>query len=162
MLGVVRDAAEATGLPVRVIRRDAVRRCGPLGGVFTGLKRFRAPALIFLACDMPLVSEGLIRWVLGRYRSAGRPVFVSAGHDCGPGFPFILPGSAVEAVERQISGGQFSLNALAKKLGAKIVQPPVSWRGQLANVNDAQDLAAVRAWRGNVAAERARPRAQQR
>src|SRR5262245_53027899 len=38
MLTHAKQAAQALGLPVRVIRRDIVPRCGPLGGVLTALK----------------------------------------------------------------------------------------------------------------------------
>lgn len=37
LLGHVRLAAAETGWPVRVIRKDLVERCGPLGGVLTGM-----------------------------------------------------------------------------------------------------------------------------
>ena len=59
LLAHVRRAAKELGLPVRVIRRDLVPRCGPLGGVFTALKTSRADAELFLACDMPFVSASL-------------------------------------------------------------------------------------------------------
>ena len=42
LLQHVRTAARSLGVPVRVIRRDSVPRCGPLGGIYTGLKRTRA------------------------------------------------------------------------------------------------------------------------
>ena len=61
LLAQVRDAAQTLGCPVRVIRRDLVTRCGPLGGVFTALKTSRAEAVLFLACDMPFVSPELLR-----------------------------------------------------------------------------------------------------
>src|SRR5262245_26747021 len=59
MLGHIRKTAEATGLPVRVIRRDCVPKCGPLGGIYTALKTTEADAILFLACDMPLVTTEL-------------------------------------------------------------------------------------------------------
>jgi molybdopterin-guanine dinucleotide biosynthesis protein A len=73
MLGRIRVAARATGLPVRVIRRDAVPRCGPLGGIYTALQSTRAEAVLFLACDMPFVTPELIQWVSEQSnRTAGR------------------------------------------------------------------------------------------
>src|SRR6266566_1093085 len=64
MLGHIRGEARKLGFPVRVIRRDAVPRCGPLGGVYTALKTTRAHAVVFLACDMPFVSADLIAFLL--------------------------------------------------------------------------------------------------
>ena len=82
LLAWVRAAARATGWPVRVIRRDLVPRCGPLGGVWTALRRSRAERLVFLSCDMPFVTPELIRAVAQR---KGRGVFVETGE--GWGFP---------------------------------------------------------------------------
>src|SRR5688500_2993407 len=48
LLGWVRRNAAALGLPVRVIRRDLVRRCGPLGGIYSALKTTKAFAVLFL------------------------------------------------------------------------------------------------------------------
>src|SRR5881394_2977065 len=72
LLGHVRRAAEAVGLDVRVIRKDLVPRCGPLGGIYTGLITSTHDAEVFLSCDMPFVTPDLIRKVA---RSAG-PLFV--------------------------------------------------------------------------------------
>ena len=64
MLGHIRATAKATGLPVRVIRRDSVPRCGPLGGIYTALKSTPAATVLFLSCDMPLVSVELLQKLL--------------------------------------------------------------------------------------------------
>src|SRR4051812_49032994 len=53
LLGFIRAEARGLGLRLRIIRRDLLPRCGPLGGLYTGLKTSRAEAEIFLACDMP-------------------------------------------------------------------------------------------------------------
>src|SRR5437867_5654697 len=59
LLRLIRIEAGELGLPLRVIRRDLIPRCGPLGGVYTALKTSKAEAELFLACDMPFVSAGL-------------------------------------------------------------------------------------------------------
>ena len=71
LLSHIKRAAESTGLPVRVIRRDIVPRCGPLGGVYTALTRTKMDHVLFLPCDMPLMSEALIRWVLKNTQAPG-------------------------------------------------------------------------------------------
>src|SRR5690348_2685612 len=159
MLGHIRKNARATGLPVRVIRRDCVPKCGPLGGIYTALKSTKADSILFLACDMPLVSTELIRLILGRVgeflpkksmesrlqpavRISHSPaIFIrSRGR---AGFPFILPHEAIEAVDCQIQTGDYSLQSLADSLRATILPLKPPWSQQLFNVNTQKDWAAA-------------------
>src|SRR5262245_52722575 len=71
LLGHVRRTAESLGLDVRVIRKDLVPRCGPIGGIYTGLKTSRHEAELFLSCDMPFLMADLLR----RVRRMGNLVF---------------------------------------------------------------------------------------
>src|SRR5262245_50591350 len=64
LLGHIRAIASGLGLPVRVLRDDAVPRCGPLGGLYTALQSGTHEAELFLACDMPLVSRELLEKLL--------------------------------------------------------------------------------------------------
>jgi molybdopterin-guanine dinucleotide biosynthesis protein A len=160
MLSHIRKAARASGLPVRVIRRDCIPKCGPLSGIYTALKTTKAAAILFLACDMPLVSTELIQFILQhapKYSSKlsmesrlqpairsshSRALFVrSRGR---AGFPFILPRETVETVDRQIKMGDYSLQALAKSLRATILPLTRPLSKQLFNVNIPQDWTAVR------------------
>ena len=166
MLGRIRATARATGLAVRVIRRDAVPRCGPLGGIYTALRSTRAEAVLFLACDMPFVTPELIQWVLEQSSGAGVPP-ASPGvsprrpddrRDARPttldglfirsdgvaGFPFLLPHAALPAVAAQIGTGRFSLQALAKGLEAKLVRLPRSFTPQLRNINTPAELSRAK------------------
>lgn len=133
MLDQIRVPAESLGWPVRVIRRDAVARCGPLGGVYTALKTTSAEAVLFLACDMPFVASPLLRRVLRRFASGGRALFVRSQDTVG--FPFALRRDALTVVAGQISRKEFSVNALARKLKAKTFCPPPRQRAQLRNIN---------------------------
>ena len=140
MLSVIRDTASALGFPARVIRRDAVPRCGPLGGVFTALKTSRADAVLFLACDMPLVSAALLRRIIRASRSGAIAVFASRAERIG--FPFLLPRSSLAAVQSRITHRAFSIQPLARLLNGCVVAVPVGSR-QLLNVNTPADAIVV-------------------
>lgn len=143
LLNHVRAAAKATGWPVRVIRRDAIARCGPLSGIYTALKTSRAGAELFLACDMPFVSPALLAKLtrnLGRKHDA---VFVTA--DGIAGFPFLMRTGALPVVENQIQSKQISLQGLAKVLRAKLVDVPTKHRLELFNINTPADWQKARA-----------------
>lgn len=44
--------------------KDIIEDCGPLGGIYTGLKTISNPQGFFLACDMPFLHIGLIKRLL--------------------------------------------------------------------------------------------------
>jgi molybdopterin-guanine dinucleotide biosynthesis protein A len=162
MLGHIRATAKATGLPVRVIRRDSVPRCGPLGGIYTALKSTPAATVLFLSCDMPLVSVELLqkllktkaeaRFVEARSRrrqeaedrksaSLRRRLRPAAR---GKGFPFLLSRRCLPVVQARILAGKFSLQGLSEQLRSPTVRLPARMLGQLFNVNTPEDWAKVR------------------
>jgi len=55
----------STSVPLRVAE-DLYPDCGPLGGIFTGLHATEAERCLAVACDMPLLSEALLRELLRR------------------------------------------------------------------------------------------------
>ena len=137
MLDQVRRAAQASGLPMRIIRRDCVPRCGPLGGIYTALKSTAAESLLFLACDMPFVTVELVQLLLGGFTPADHAVFTQAKGRVG--FPLILRRAALPLVTQQIKRCEFSLQALSKMLKAKVLRPPGAFGPQLRNINTPAD-----------------------
>ena len=133
LLGHVRGAAEAVGLDVRIIRKDLVARCGPLGGVYTGLVTGTHEAEVFLSCDMPFVTPD----VIGRVARSAEPLFVE---DAGrAGFPFVLRKDDLEVVQAEMRAGRLSLQNLAKRLNARLLPLRGPEARQLFNVNTPAD-----------------------
>ena len=73
---------------------DLVKGLGPLGGIYTGLKSLQTRTGFFVACDMPTISQKLIKYMVeNRYdhdivvpRIAGRlePLCALYGQSCLP------------------------------------------------------------------------------
>jgi len=140
MLERIRSSAKETGMPVRVIKKDAVKRCGPLGGIYTAFQRSRADTLLFLACDMPFVSTRFLEKIL----RARHPAIFSE-YEERAGFPFLLTReTAKPIVWQQIENSEFSIQSLAKTLEAKMIRPPRSVIGQLTNINTPEDYERAR------------------
>src|SRR5258708_5322485 len=133
MVGHIRTTFRGMGWPIRVIRKDLVPRCGPLGGIYTGLKTTQSDAVLFLACDMPFLGIEVLNCFLDDYRSTPQPIFTS--YRARVGFPFVLPRWSIGDVVRQIDRGEFSLQALAKFLHGRIIGIPQRLATQLRNVN---------------------------
>jgi molybdopterin-guanine dinucleotide biosynthesis protein A len=143
MLARVRAAVKPLGLPVRVIRRDLVPRCGPIGGIYTALRTTRANTVLFLPCDMPFLTTELLKFFLTALRSGDSAIFQR--HGALAGFPCLLRREmALPIVERQIARSQFSLQSLAKTLRARPIRSNRGQAGTLANVNTLRDLQLAR------------------
>jgi len=138
LLGHVRAVAKATGLPVRVIRRDVVTRCGPLGGIYTALKTSRADAELFLACDMPFVSSALLQDVSMKLSPSRLAVFAVV--DGTAGFPFVIRKEALPVVEDQMARGEYSIQKLALALKARRVRIPKSRQREVQNFNTPEEF----------------------
>lgn len=145
LLGHVRQAAAATAWPVRVIREDIVDRCGPLGGILTALHQSRTQTLVFLSCDMPFISASWLKRLVRELKSA-KASAVFTRQEGFAGFPFVLKAEALPAVEALRGQGSYSLQALARKLEAKLIEAPAKRQGEFLNVNTPEALVAAKAW----------------
>jgi molybdopterin-guanine dinucleotide biosynthesis protein A len=142
MLSIIRCTALELKVPVRVIRRDRIPRCGPLGGVLTALQTTRADAVLFLACDMPLITPSLLRKVVRASRDGTRAAFTAA--DSRPGFPLVLPRTVLATVESQIAERSFSIHELSRVLAPRPVRVRAR-KNELTNVNTFKDARAAAA-----------------
>jgi molybdopterin-guanine dinucleotide biosynthesis protein A len=142
LLEHVQSLVHPVDWPVRVIRRDMVPRCGPLGGVYTALKTCEADSLLFLACDMPFVSAAFIEHLIDRFDSKVQALFTQDGGRVG--FPFLLRRSVLGQIERQLVLRRFSLEQLARDCGAKRLSSPLGQSRMLLNINSPKDWQLAR------------------
>ena len=143
MTGIIRATVGDTGIKARVIRRDAVPRCGPLGGIYTALKSSRADLVFILACDMPFVSAKLLDGLRRKLRAGDKAVFVREKGVVG--FPCLLRREDCSAaVLQQIKRGELSLQKLARVLKARMLQPTRSELRGMVNINTLAEFEKAR------------------
>jgi molybdopterin-guanine dinucleotide biosynthesis protein A len=142
LLGHVRKLAAKLDAPVRVIRRDLVPRCGPLGGVYTAFHTSNADSFLFLACDMPFVSASVVQTLVKQFDSRTDAVFARLRRRAG--FPFLLRRSLLPRIEKQIALRRFSLQELARLCGAKRISSPSGQSWRLVNINSPEDWESAR------------------
>jgi molybdenum cofactor guanylyltransferase len=143
LLGWVRTAAENSAWPVRIIRRDAVARCGPMGGVYTALRSTRADRVLFLACDMPFVTPDLLDTLIAMAMAKNVAIFTKNIFAKEIGFPFVLHRDFLTKVEQQLRLRRFSLQNLAKICRARAFAPRLPPH-TLMNLNTPGDFRAAR------------------
>ncbi len=148
LLAHIRATAKEIGLPYRIIRRDLVVPCGPMGGIYTALLTARADATLFLSCDMPFVSAGLLEMLVHKAEHNETALFVEANGRVG--FPLILfRRTALPVVERQLQKMAFSIQPLAQALHSQTIRLASRQARELFNINTPDDLRQARAlWRG--------------
>src|SRR6266568_5804271 len=138
LLAHIRTTAKVIGLPHRIIRRDLVTQCGPLGGLYTALVTSRADATLFLSCDMPFVSTGLLEMLLRKAKHNENALFVEANGLVG--FPLVLfRHTALPVVESQLEKMGLSLQRLAQALRAQTIRLAARQARELFNVNTQDD-----------------------
>ncbi len=147
LLAHIRATAKTVGPPHRIIRRDLVSHCGPLGGLYTALVTSRADATLFLSCDMPFVSAGLLEMLVHKAKHSENALFVEANGLVG--FPLLLfRQTALPVVESQLEKRAFSLQQLAQALRSQTIRLAARQARELFNVNTPDDLRNARAlWR---------------
>jgi len=143
LLRRVQDVAAQTQWPVRVVRRDLVARCGPLGGVYTALQTTLADSVVFLACDMPFVTVELIERLIELQPAKTGAIFTRSSAGEKVGFPFILRRNLLAKVERQLAARRYSLQTLAARCRAKIFAARLAGPALL-NMNTPSDWGAAR------------------
>jgi molybdopterin-guanine dinucleotide biosynthesis protein A len=140
LLAHIRATARQLDPAVRIIRRDLVPRCGPLGGVYTALKTTEAEAVLFLSCDMPFVTVSLLERLISGIKDISSGIFVVQNER--PGFPFILKVNVLASVEEMIGQKRFSLQNLARTLQAEMIDAANS--AELFNINTPRDWIKAR------------------
>jgi molybdopterin-guanine dinucleotide biosynthesis protein A len=148
LLQHVHEAASALGLPIRIVKRDLIPRCGPLGGIFTALDTTSAEGVLFLSCDMPFLTSQLLNRLLKTI--SDREIGVFAAGPNGVGFPFWLSADALSRVKSQIERRELAVQALQQELRAKTFRVPKTWERQLFNINTPADFVTAQQWNNRL------------
>ena len=121
LLSWIRTACRDADIPCRILRKDAVPDCGPLGGILTALRSTRYAACLFLSCDMPFVSTSLLQQLARKAAQARCSVFTRSAH--GVGFPAILWVRMLPRVDEAIQERSLSVQRLAVAVRATHLAP---------------------------------------
>ena len=118
---------------------------GPLGGILTALNHL--PGDVFVtACDMPLISQSLIQWLLSQYKGGSEGVIP---HHPGGMEPLlgIYTKSLVPKMEEAVRFGRLALRALLEEVPVRFVEVPARFviEREFANVNTREDYEKIAA-----------------
>jgi len=103
------------GLPVY---RDLVSDCGPLGGIYTALKRSPNFANFFVPCDMPFVREDHIRRLMDVASGADVVLY---RHEYFEPLLAIYTRNCLGAIEKMLTEGVYSVLDLFPRVNVREV-----------------------------------------
>ena len=95
---------------------DLVEDIGPMGGIYTALKRCEAPALLAVACDMPfygLAQAKRIAEAMGKDAHAGTDILIPLADDREQMMAAIYGKACLPVMEEMIEAGDYRLKSLA-------------------------------------------------
>lgn len=118
---------------------DEAKDCGPIGGLYTGLKACKSEELMVAACDMPFLKAELFSWLkeqLGEFDG----VVPTASGKVHP-LAAIYKKSALPILKEQIEGGKYCLREALKRLNIAYadVSERENFKRMLQNINTAAE-----------------------
>lgn len=119
---------------------DRFRDVGPLAGIHAGLFDASEHFSFFLACDLPFLSEAVIREIISKHH--GQDIFgVKSDFGWEP-LCAIYSKACIPYIEKQILKGEFSLKSLPEFLESSAID--LGLKNSLFNLNSPKDWVSIK------------------
>ncbi|MDZ7291576.1 MAG: NTP transferase domain-containing protein [candidate division KSB1 bacterium] len=105
--------------------RDEIEGIGPLGGIYTALQKCSTPHCLIVACDLPFLSEALLRF-LSENAGSDAVFAIDAGKGVEP-LCAVYSKTCLPAIERQMAKKQYKVADLLAKVQARVVRFDASY-----------------------------------
>lgn len=99
---------------------DEVSGIGPLGGIYTSLKYVSTPYILFLACDMPLVSNKLLEKMLKDDSSEMIKIWYQVDGTVRL-YPSLFSVGMLPIIEQQIENKEYAVRKLLFRVIPKMI-----------------------------------------
>lgn len=99
---------------------DEIKNIGPMGGLYTGLKRARYEYSLTVACDMPLLNRALIELLTSELGGSVRAVVPEVRGHRVPTLA-VYHKESLAIIEQLLAQGRTSLQALVDSVSPKII-----------------------------------------
>lgn len=126
------------------VYQDEFRDSGPLAGLHAALAYAVARKCFILACDMPLVHNGLVRFIADRALQSDAPAVIAGAGGrrqplCGVFDVQLLP-----LIERHLSeSSEKSVNGFVETVGTEVVEVPPRDAGCFRDIDTPEDVAIL-------------------
>ncbi len=123
---------------------DVVEGCGPLGGIYTGLKEISGESAFFVACDMPFLDTGLVSRILNLDDFKNYECIVPRHSGEIEPMHAVYSRKIIPKIERCLESGRLALRELLADCSCKYVEVDKREIGSFTNINRPEDLARCR------------------
>ena len=121
---------------------DETSGLGPLGGIYSCLKKIKYNYAIVLPCDLPLISGAIIEKLITA--SENSEITIALNHN---NLPEPLVGiysiSAIPAMQEMIESNQFKMQELFTRVKTRFVKIPRTSKNTFHNINSPDDFNAL-------------------
>lgn len=125
---------EDIGIPVL---EDKTENIGPLGGIYTALTYCTTPWILVLTCDMPLLTEEIIKEMMAIAKDQN---MIGWNNDKSGGvFPLLISKNILPNLEKAIEKKQYRVKQLFEWDNSLIMAIPEKWDCLFANINNQQE-----------------------
>lgn len=105
---------------------DEIKEIGPMGGIYSGLKKCDEDALFIVACDMPFVSETAIKRIIECYLINKNKVILAYANGREQPLLGIYPKIILPTLEKQVKTQNYRLMDLLDETGYSVVNLPAN------------------------------------
>lgn len=117
-----RKASPANGASAHVWRLDDVPACGPLGGIYTGLRHARTEFNLFLSCDLPFMESDFLGYLVRRAVNSGADATVPKSSE-GRLNPLcaVYRRRALQAIQETLASGNYAVRSFFPQVHCLII-----------------------------------------
>lgn len=121
------------------VEKDLIPSKGPLGGLYTACALYPKTHLLVLTCDMPLLTEEVLKQLMRNYRNFDQAAVFSIDHVLQP-FPGIYKADLKRVIHDCLVSDKLSMKLFLSRIPHKRVVPGVFDLKAFWNVNRREDF----------------------
>ncbi|MEK6643506.1 MAG: molybdenum cofactor guanylyltransferase [Planctomycetota bacterium] len=124
---------------------DVVDQAGPLAGVVAALQHDHECDWLCIACDMPSIEPGALRWLIDQYRRVDADVVAARMEEttAPEPFPAIYARTALTSLRNVLLSQPRGLRRAMRELNCFAQLPPVIFTNSWSNINTPHDYSAL-------------------
>ena len=127
-----------------VVVEDVVRGLGPLGGIYTGLKKISGEAGFFVACDMPYLNSQLISRIVSEIDLNGCECVVPRHSKGIEPLHAIYSVGILPKVEKALKNGNLSIREILIGCRCRYIEVVGDEKNSFMNINTQEDFERCR------------------